>query len=83
VVVPRDAPGAKVNGARLQGASIVTYDRCRDDRDEITSALAAEYGYTVVPSADDPAVIADAGTVAVELLRPGRRYRRGSQGHQP
>ena len=69
VVVPRDAPGAKVNGARLQGASIVTYDRCRDDRDEITSALAAEHGYTVVPSADDPAVIAGAGTVAVELLR--------------
>jgi len=29
VVVPRGAPGAKVNGARLQGASIVTYDRCR------------------------------------------------------
>jgi hypothetical protein len=50
VVVPRDAPAAKVDGARSRGAHIVTYDRHRDDRDEITAGLAAEYGYTIVPS---------------------------------
>jgi threo-3-hydroxy-L-aspartate ammonia-lyase len=69
VVVPGDAPGPKVNGARSLGARVVTYDRCRDDRDEITSGLAAEHEYAVVPSADDPSVMAGAGTVALELLR--------------
>ncbi len=69
VVVPSDAPSIKVNGARALGARLVTYDRRRDDRDEITSGLAAEHGYAVVPSADDPSVMAGAGTVALELLR--------------
>jgi threo-3-hydroxy-L-aspartate ammonia-lyase len=69
VVVPRDGPAAKVNGARFLGARIVSYDRHRDDRDAITSALAAEYGYAIVPSADDKSVMAGAGTAALELLR--------------
>jgi threonine dehydratase len=69
VVVPSDAPGMKVNGARSLGARLVIYDRRRDDRDEITSGLAAEHGYAVVPSADDPSVMAGAGTAALELLR--------------
>jgi threo-3-hydroxy-L-aspartate ammonia-lyase len=69
VVVPRDAPETKVDGARMLGACVVTYDRYTDDRDEITGGLAARYGYTVVPSADDPSVMAGAGTVALELLR--------------
>ena len=68
VVVPRDAPDAKVNGARSLGARIVRYDRLTDDRDAITGALAAEYGYTIVPSADDKAVMAGAGTATLELL---------------
>jgi threonine dehydratase len=68
VVVPRDAPAGKVNGARSLGARIIRYDRHRDDRDAITGALAAEYGYTIVPSADDKAVMAGAGTAALELL---------------
>jgi threonine dehydratase len=69
VVVPSDAPGAKVNGARSLGARVITYDRYRDDRDEIASGLAAEHEYALVPSADDPSVMAGAGTVALELPR--------------
>jgi threo-3-hydroxy-L-aspartate ammonia-lyase len=69
VVVPSDAPSAKVNGARSLGARVITYDRYRDDRDEITNGLAAEHEYALVPSADDPSVMAGAGTVALELLR--------------
>jgi hypothetical protein len=58
-----------VNGARSLGARIVSYDRYSDDRDAITGALAAEHGYTIVPSADDMTVMAGAGTAALELLR--------------
>jgi threonine dehydratase len=68
VVVPQDAPVVKVNGARSLGASIVTYNRGRDDRDEITASLAATNGYSIIPSASHPLVMAGAGTVARELL---------------
>lgn len=68
VVVPRDAPGVKVNAAACLGAKIVRYDRCADDRDAITRALAAEHGHMIVPSADDRLVMAGAGTVALELM---------------
>lgn len=68
VVVPGDAPPVKVRGAQLLGARVLTYDRRRQDRDQVTRAVAARHGYTVVPSADDPAVIAGAGTVTAELL---------------
>ncbi|KJK58553.1 threonine ammonia-lyase [Saccharothrix sp. ST-888] len=69
VVVPHDAPRAKVDGARSLGAQVVTYHRQRDDRDQITAALATDHGYTVVPSANSPHVMAGAGTVALELVR--------------
>ncbi len=52
--------------ARSLGACIVRYDRLTDDRDVITDVLAAEY--TIVPSADDKAVMAGAGTASPELL---------------
>jgi threonine dehydratase len=68
VVVPRDAPAAKMNGARCLGARIVCYDRYTEDRDEITAALAARHRYSVVASADDLAVMAGAGTAALQLL---------------
>jgi threonine dehydratase len=69
VVIPRDAPPVRLRGARALGAYVVTYDRQREDRDEITAALAEQHGYTVIPSASHPAVMAGAGTVALELLR--------------
>jgi threo-3-hydroxy-L-aspartate ammonia-lyase len=69
VVVPHDAPVIKLDGARRHGARIITYDRRTQDRDQITAALADACGYTVVPSADHLAVMAGAGTAAVELLQ--------------
>ncbi|MCG6499365.1 threonine/serine dehydratase [Kitasatospora sp. A2-31] len=68
VVVPHDAPKGKVDGARTLGASIVAYHRQRDDRDEIVAQLAVDQGLAVVPSADAQAVMAGAGTAALELL---------------
>ncbi|MET8542638.1 threonine/serine dehydratase [Kitasatospora sp. NPDC004799] len=68
VVVPHDAPQGKVDGARSLGAEIVAYHRQRDDRDAIVSRLAADQGLAVVPSANALAVMAGAGTAALELL---------------
>jgi threonine dehydratase len=68
IVMPSDAPAVKVDGTRSEGAEIVFYDRYRDIREEIAANLAAEGGATVVPSFDDPAIVAGQGTVGIEIL---------------
>ena len=69
IVMPVDAPRAKLEGTRALGAEIVTYDRERESREAIASALAVERGATLVPAFDDPQVIAGQGTVGLELMQ--------------
>ena len=68
IVMPSDAPAVKVEGTRAEGAEIVFYDRYRESREAIAAKLAAEGGATVVPSFDDPAIVAGQGTVGLEIL---------------
>lgn len=67
IVMPSDAPAVKVEGTRAEGAEIVFYDRYRESREEIAAKLAAEGGATVVPSFDDPAIVAGQGTAGLEI----------------
>ena len=68
IVMPSDAPGVKIEGTRAEGAEIVFFDRYRESREEIAAKLAAEGGATVVPSFDDPAIVAGQGTAGLEIL---------------
>jgi threonine dehydratase len=68
ILVPEDAPAAKIDVVRSLGAEIVRFDRFADDRDAVTAALVAERGLPFVSPYDDPAVIAGQGTVALELF---------------
>jgi threonine dehydratase len=68
IVMPSDAPAVKVEGTRGEGAEIVFYDRYRESREEIAAKLADEGGATVVPSFDDPAIVAGQGTAGIEIL---------------
>jgi threonine dehydratase len=68
IVMPEDAPAAKLEATRGYGAEIVMYDRFADDREEIGARLAAERGFALVKPYDDPLVMAGQGTVALELL---------------
>jgi threonine dehydratase len=68
IVMPADAPSEKVEATRGYGAEVVTYDRYREDREEIGRHLAEDRGATLVPPYDDPLVIAGQGTAALELL---------------
>ena len=68
IVMPADAPTIKVENTRALGAEIVFYDRVTQSREEIARALVAQRGATLVPSYDDPDVIAGQGTVALEML---------------
>ncbi|MCK0113390.1 threo-3-hydroxy-L-aspartate ammonia-lyase [Ornithinimicrobium sp. F0845] len=68
IVMPHDAPEAKVAATRGYGAEVVRYDRYTQDREQIAADLAAERGMTVVPPYDHPHVIAGQGTAVKELL---------------
>jgi threonine dehydratase len=68
IVMPEDAPPAKLDATRGYGAEVILYDRWREDREEIGSRLSAERGVELVRPYDDALVMAGQGTVALELL---------------
>lgn len=68
ILMPADAPPAKMEATRSYGAEIVTYDRYGQDRTALGTALAEERRLTLVPPYDDPFVIAGQGTATLELL---------------
>ena len=67
IVMPADAPAVKVEGTRGEGAEIIFYDRRTESREEIAARIARDSGATVVPSFDDPAIVAGQGTVGLEI----------------
>jgi threonine dehydratase len=68
IVMPCDAPASKLEATRGYGGIVVTYDRYRENREEIARRLAEERGSAVVPPYDDPEIIAGQGTAAAELI---------------
>ena len=72
IVMPSDAPRAKVDATRGYGAEVVFYDRDTEDRDAVSEALAAERGAVLVRPYDDPFVIAGQGTCGLEIAEQTR-----------
>ena len=68
IVMPQDAPAAKVAATRGYGGNVVLYDRYTEDREQIGRELAAKHGFTLIPPYDHPDVIAGQGTAAKELF---------------
>ena len=68
IVMPADAPPAKLAATRGYGAEVVTYDRQTEDREAIATAIAEERGLTIVPPYEHPHIMAGQGTVATELI---------------
>jgi len=68
IVMPQDAPAAKVAATRGYGATVVTYDRYTEDREQIGRELADKHGLTLIPPYDHADVIAGQGTAAKELF---------------
>ncbi len=68
IVMPQDAPPSKMQATRDYGAVVATYDRYREDREQIAQRLAAERGAAIIPPYDHPDVIAGQGTAAAELI---------------
>ena len=68
IVMPHDAPVAKVAATKGYGADVVIYDRYSENREEIGRRLADEHGLTLIPPYDHPDVMAGQGTAAKELF---------------
>lgn len=58
IVMPQDAPAAKVAATQGYGATVVFYDRYTQDREQITHDLAERHGLTVIPPYDHADVLA-------------------------
>jgi threonine dehydratase len=73
IVMPQDAPMAKIEGTRAYGATVVTYDRAGgESREAIGAVLAERDGLTLVKPYDDPWVIAGQGTCGLEIAEQAR-----------
>lgn len=72
IVMPEDAPRAKLENTRRLGGEVITYDRYTGDREAIARDLATERGAVVVPSYDHDYIIAGQGTVGLEIVQQCR-----------
>ena len=77
IIMPSDAPQVKVDGTRGEGAEIIFYDRRNENREAMAARISDETGATVVPSFDDPAIVAGQGTTGLQIVeqlgRPPQR----------
>ena len=69
IVMPEDAPAAKLENTRRLGGEVITYDRYTGDREKIAREIAAERGAELVPSYDHEHIIAGQGTVGLEIAQ--------------
>ena len=67
IVMPEDAPRAKLSNTRKLGGEVITYDRYTGDREAIARRIASERGAELVPSYDHEHIIAGQGTVGLEI----------------
>lgn len=68
IIMPHDAPAAKVAATKGYGGNVVIYDRYTEDREKIGQNLAEKQGLTLIPPYDHPHVIAGQGTATKELI---------------
>ncbi|HEY1995679.1 threo-3-hydroxy-L-aspartate ammonia-lyase [Paraburkholderia sp.] len=68
VIMPHDAPAAKIAAAKGYGGEVIVYDRYKENREQIGERLAQQRGMTLIPPYDHPHVIAGQGTAVQELI---------------
>ena len=68
IVVPSDAPAAKIDRIRILGGEIVFYDRLSEDREQVASALQDRTPAPLVKPFDHWGTIAGQGTCGAEVI---------------
>lgn len=72
ILMPSDAPRAKIEGAERFGGTVRLYDRATEVRETIGAEIAAATGAVIIPPYDDPDIMAGQGTVALEIVEQAR-----------
>ena len=72
ILMPQDAPRAKVEGVKFWGGEVIFYDRATEDREAIGRRIADEEGRTLVPPFEDRYIIAGQGSAGLELMAQAR-----------
>ncbi len=68
IVMPDDAPRAKLDGTRRLGATVITYDRAAGvDREVIAAEVTKRTGAHLIHPFNEPLVIAGQGTIGLEI----------------
>ena len=73
IVMPEDAPAAKLEATRGYGAEIILNDKRKETREEVAERIVRERGLTMIPPFDNRHVIAGQGTAAKELIEDAGR----------
>ncbi|KAL2313728.1 Serine racemase [Schizosaccharomyces pombe] len=68
IIMPLDAPEAKVAATKGYGGQVIMYDRYKDDREKMAKEISEREGLTIIPPYDHPHVLAGQGTAAKELF---------------
>jgi threonine dehydratase len=68
IVMPDDAPKAKLESTLAYGPRIVFCNRRTESREDIARRISSETGAIVLPPFDHPWIVAGQGTAALELL---------------
>ena len=68
IIMPLDAPALKIAATKGYGATVIMYDRYKEDREAIGKKIAAETGATLIPPYNHEDVMAGQGTAAKELI---------------
>lgn len=73
IIMPADAPQAKIDNTRFYGAEVILYDRKGgEDRNVIGARLQEERGLPLIKPFDNAYVIAGQGTCGLEIAQQAR-----------
>ena len=79
IVMPEDAPRAKLENTKALGAQVITYERMSDSREELAQEIANKTNAVVVPSFDDPWIVEGQGSCGYEI----RQQMKNMAGSEP
>lgn len=68
IIVPDDAPKAKLQGATDEGADILFYNRRTQDREQLGRDFQEKTGAILIPPFDHEDVITGQGTIGLEII---------------
>jgi threonine dehydratase len=69
IVMPADAPRAKIESTRRRGATVRLYDRVNESREGIAKEIADKSGAVTIRPFDDSWIMAGQGTAGLEAIQ--------------